>query len=575
MPSQTFTSNGSINIPANAKDVQVTLAAARGGNGGPDAGASAGAGAGGRKATFYFNDFIARTFTLYIGGQGGNGGGCSGNAPGGNGGGGYTSGGTGGRAGPNGCSGGGGGGGGSSAIYDSYKNGIVAVVGGGGGGGGASWNASGESGRPGYGMYTGNLNSPGNGGNGSNCPNDGGGGGGGGGGVGGGGGGYEGYDNNRGGGRGDGGLSAFDSNYCSFNNGTQNYGSGFAEVSYNLQNPVIDSFTVSPTSIIRGQTATLSWQTSFADSASIDNGVGNVSVDGSTTVSPQNGTTYTLTACFAGVCDTDTVTLIVYIPPTLIIDVNRTAIVRGENVTLSWSITGDGDTVYWTSGDPPITNQNTQSFSTVAPLESTTYCGYVTGLGGTSPTTCVDITVYQPPVVNEFETPVEILYGASTITIGYESQYANTTHQLQINAIWIEGPNTGTTLVDTINLPLAASAEVGPNTIVSGTYDWTPTWDDFGPERFEIVYTAAGDGGSVTPNSRITTVIIDRTPDNINIPESLGLIKDEAPVISPDTEIISEQLLVDEIDVAVEVKSNYPIQVQVNNDDQWENIREL
>ena len=52
--------------------------------------------------------------------------------------------------------------------------------------------------------------------------------------------------------------------------------------------------TASPGTINSGQTSTLSWTTTNATSAQIDNGVGTVQVpSGSTTVSPTQTTTYT------------------------------------------------------------------------------------------------------------------------------------------------------------------------------------------------------------------------------------------------------------------------------------------
>lgn len=60
--------------------------------------------------------------------------------------------------------------------------------------------------------------------------------------------------------------------------------------------PVCDFFNASPTTITRGQSAELSWGTTNVTSASINNGIGDVAVDGSRTVSPTDTTTYTLTA---------------------------------------------------------------------------------------------------------------------------------------------------------------------------------------------------------------------------------------------------------------------------------------
>jgi hypothetical protein len=60
--------------------------------------------------------------------------------------------------------------------------------------------------------------------------------------------------------------------------------------------PLCDSFTVDKSVVDKGESFTLSWQTTNADSVSINNGVGSVSVDGTHPTSVQSDTTFTLTA---------------------------------------------------------------------------------------------------------------------------------------------------------------------------------------------------------------------------------------------------------------------------------------
>ncbi|MCB1045453.1 MAG: hypothetical protein KDC35_21095 [Acidobacteria bacterium] len=73
------------------------------------------------------------------------------------------------------------------------------------------------------------------------------------------------------------------------------------------------SLTASPTTITEGQSATLSWTTSNATSASINNGVGAATpvASGSRTVSPTVTTTYTLTATGDGGTSTASATIVV------------------------------------------------------------------------------------------------------------------------------------------------------------------------------------------------------------------------------------------------------------------------
>ena len=58
----------------------------------------------------------------------------------------------------------------------------------------------------------------------------------------------------------------------------------------------ITNFAAEPRSIQRGQSSTLSWSVANATDISIDNGVGTVQANGTRQVSPNNATSYTLTA---------------------------------------------------------------------------------------------------------------------------------------------------------------------------------------------------------------------------------------------------------------------------------------
>lgn len=59
-------------------------------------------------------------------------------------------------------------------------------------------------------------------------------------------------------------------------------------------NAVISSFTASPTTIINGQSSTLSWVATAGQNCSINQGVGSVGLSGSRLVSPTSDTVYTL-----------------------------------------------------------------------------------------------------------------------------------------------------------------------------------------------------------------------------------------------------------------------------------------
>ena len=192
----TYTSKSSHLFPSvQIDDLEVTVAAGAGGNGGYDGGGPGGTSVGGRVARFSFPGpaWLGKTLYAFVGlrGNGGgsrSGGGVAGGAVDGIINEGY--GGRGGAAGPRGWSGEGGGGGACSSVSDldadNHNNTGITVAGGGGGGGGGSNHRAGEyaSPQPAFVSLTGSVpisRNPLR--DGRSCPSDGGGGGGGGGGY--------------------------------------------------------------------------------------------------------------------------------------------------------------------------------------------------------------------------------------------------------------------------------------------------------------------------------------------------------------------------------------------------------
>lgn len=125
--------------------------------------------------------------------------------------------------------------------------------------------------------------------------------------------------------------------------------------------PIVASITVSPSTILPGQSATLQWNVTGATLVSIDPGIGDVQASGSRTVYPTVTTTYTLIAtseCCA-VSKTATVTvgrsyLSPYpypyqypysVPFIEIFNVSPGSIKVGQSASLSWYVVG-ADTIY-------------------------------------------------------------------------------------------------------------------------------------------------------------------------------------------------------------------------------------
>jgi hypothetical protein len=329
------------------------------------------------------------------------------------------------------------------------------------------------------------------------------------------------------------------------------------------------SISVSPSSIIQGQCATLSWSSSgsYLYSANVT-GQGNTSFSGSKTVCPTDDAQYCISVSAEGGNAIACTTLVVYIPPNIVMSANPSEITAGQCSTLSWYTTGDASTITWLSGNVP--NGNLTSSSTVCPTDTTTYTARVSGLGGQD-IDSTTITVNQIPTAS-ITVPETLLYGQQGI-IEYTSQYADISISFTANF----RNNFGSVVGYQYDLPAATSTQLSaPSsaTVRSGSLNTDIVYDDFGPRFVDYVFVVTGKGGQITVN-KTTEIIIDETPDNLIVPETDEKYKSEDPVFTPETEIITDMMIVDGIDIPVEIKSNYPIQVDINNQNDWKNIRQL
>jgi len=571
-------------IPGGARNITMQIGGARGGSGGFDSGGPGGGAGNGRFGTFSIPTSSAdRGWQAFIGAVGSNGPGGSGAAvggPGGNLAGRST--GRGGKGGDDGTSGwsGCGAGGGAASVF-RLAGARVVTAGGGGGGGGGSYSCGGPQ-RPGGGgggaggrfYKTTSLN---NGGGGANKGGgDGGGGGGGGGGHTGGGGGGAGTDCNFGGGGGGGGTSRYNASVLSLIAQGGVSGNGFGSLQYNLKVAEISYFNLNKTSIIAGQNATLSWGVIDSESQSINAGIGNVAAIDDKVVSPNATTTYILTAIGQAGNDTAQAILTVYQPVVANLRANgqnvSTSITRGQFANLDWVVTGDASSASINQG---IGGVLLTSNTNVQPTLTTTYTLSASGLGG-SDSDDVTVTVNQPPEL-AYNPPLQINYG-DTLSIDMTYRYA--TSGVNINAIYTQrNPNTGNAvnITESISLPGTASDESGA--AVTNTATFNIPWTLHGTFAVAFSVSAAGAGGSNIQNTSIG-VVVDETPDNITIPDNL----DELPldqIAAPDESLVlSDPIVVTDIEVAAEIRSNFPIQVRFDDNDpdiesNWNDVRQI
>jgi hypothetical protein len=259
------------------------------------------------------------------------------------------------------------------------------------------------------------------------------------------------------------------------------------------------------------------------------------------------------------------------IVPTVTITVNNTEIIIGGCVSLSWVTTGDADKITWLSGN--VNNGLLTSSETVCPQETTTYTIQASGAGGLSEPASVTVYVFYVATCN-ITGPSSIDYG-DTLLVSFETQYADISITLTPLYYFVDGSSSIGTAISVNPAITAESGRPDSQTVVSSqAFEIPVTWNTVGPERIEVQLVADGRGGSSTDVVSID-VNIDITPDNIIIPETEDAFKEQDPVITPETDILTDLLYIDGIDIPVEVKSNYPLKVDINQEGIWKDLREI
>lgn len=113
-------------------------------------------------------------------------------------------------------------------------------------------------------------------------------------------------------------------------------GTATEEVTVSILSPEV-SISADPQTIKCGGFSTLTWTSANALSCRIEPNIGSVSLSGSMQVSPQENTTYIITAATPTETATDSVDVTVMIPPQVSLSVSDDVINYGDSVTLTWS----------------------------------------------------------------------------------------------------------------------------------------------------------------------------------------------------------------------------------------------
>ncbi len=174
-------------------------------------------------------------------------------------------------------------------------------------------------------------------------------------------------------------------------------------VTVTVEKPTIRivSFRAAPATINLGEASNLVWETENADSVSIST-IGTVQVTGTTSVSPKETTTYTLTATnkFGTVNATATVTVNKPNAPRILnFSGNPLEIGQGESSTLTWDVQGATEVDISHVG-----SQTLKGSTPVTPSGTTTYILTAKNSGGEA-TASVTITVIPKPTVTFSASP--------------------------------------------------------------------------------------------------------------------------------------------------------------------------
>jgi len=159
--------------------------------------------------------------------------------------------------------------------------------------------------------------------------------------------------------------------------------------------PPTVTFSAEPSTVTLGESSTLAWATTNAESVSIDQGIGGVSLNGSVRVSPIETTTYTIMAAGPGGAATDNVTVEVIPAPYVTISADPEGIQIGGSSTLSWS-SSNADRAFIDNGIGTVPAEGSIA---VSPEHTTTYTITVTGdLGSANARTTVKVTGNPAPL---------------------------------------------------------------------------------------------------------------------------------------------------------------------------------
>ncbi len=182
--------------------------------------------------------------------------------------------------------------------------------------------------------------------------------------------------------------------------------------------PVVVSFSADSEAIYEGDSVTLEWYVTGADTISIDNDIGSIPFQGSKEVSPTETTTYTLTATNEAGSTKDEIEIEVATSNTpLIANFSRSPvnIVSGNSSTLQWTVINATSI----SIDQGIGAVQASGSRSVSPTAKTTYTLTASSDNGTA-TKSVTVYVIVKPIINGFTANPSTIASGETSTLSWD-----------------------------------------------------------------------------------------------------------------------------------------------------------
>ncbi len=179
--------------------------------------------------------------------------------------------------------------------------------------------------------------------------------------------------------------------------------------------PQVISFTANPATINSGQSSTLSWQVTNADSVSIST-LGSVALSGSSPVSPTVTTTYVLTATRGTQTATASATVTVNsgsgLPRIVSFAANPATIDFGQSSTLQWVVENATSVSITTIGTVGLTGSHS-----VSPASTATYTITASNANGTVNASTILTVLTSVKILSFTATPATLASGAFSVLV--------------------------------------------------------------------------------------------------------------------------------------------------------------